>query len=104
MRTETFFFSLLRRTHFNRKTFYSIFTFNRRIRENSSEGSKRIIAATQGHPGARNDKTTVKFDGLVTDIIQKRLYSEVPSDLRTLSGLVIHEKGLYLIVDRGYYK
>lgn len=69
--------------------------------EVSVDHTKRIIAATQGHPGARNDKTIVKFDGFVTDIFQKRLYSEVPFDLHTSNGRVIHEKGLYLTVDGG---
>ena len=40
----------------------------------------------------------------MTDIFQKRLYSEVPFDLHTSNGRVIHEKGLYLIVDGGYHK
>jgi hypothetical protein len=38
--------------------------------------SKRIIAATHGHPGARNDKTIVKFDGFVTAIHNGELYQE----------------------------
>ena len=66
--------------------------------------TKRIMAATQGHPGARNDKTIVKFDGFVTDIHQGKLYSDVPYKLFDDMGGVIDEKGLYLIVDGGYHK
>ena len=66
--------------------------------------TKRITAATQGHPGGRNDKTIVKFDGFVTDIRKGKLYPDVPYELFDAQGKVIDEKGLYLIVDGGYHK
>jgi Plant transposon protein len=65
---------------------------------------KKIIAATQGHPGARNDKTIVKFDGFVTSINNGDLYGDVPYSLTTEDGSEIQLKGLYLIVDGGYHK
>jgi hypothetical protein len=65
---------------------------------------KKIIAATQGFPGCRSDKTIVKFDGFVTSIHDGTLYKDVPFKLKTVEGLTIHEKGLYLIVDGGYHK
>ena len=65
---------------------------------------KKIIAATSGHPGCRNDKTIVKFDGFVTAIHDEGLYSDVEFDLKKTDGSVIKEKGLYLIVDGGYHK
>ena len=65
---------------------------------------KKIIAATEGHPGCRNDKTIVKFDGFVTAIHDGDLYSEVPYTLVGDDGTVRTEKGLYLIVDGGYHK
>lgn len=66
--------------------------------------TKRIIAATEGHPGARNDKTIVRFDGFVTQIHNGELYADVPYQLLDDHGNVTHEKGLYLIVDGGYHK
>jgi Plant transposon protein len=56
------------------------------------------------HPGARNDKTIVKFDGFVTKIHNGELYADVPFDLVDKEGKVTREKGLYLIVDGGYHK
>lgn len=63
-----------------------------------------MIAATKGHPGARNDKTIVKFDGFVTAINNGKLYQDVPYILATDEGNEIQLKGLYLIVDGGYHK
>jgi hypothetical protein len=65
---------------------------------------KKIIAATQGHPGCRNDKTIVKFDGFITAIHDGELYADVPYSLTAEDGSVSIEKGLYLIVDGGYHK
>jgi hypothetical protein len=65
---------------------------------------KKIIAATQGHPGARNDKTIVKFDGFVTSINNGDLYGDVPYSLTNEDDEEIPLKGLYLIVDGGYHK
>ena len=64
---------------------------------------KKIIAATQGHPGARNDKTIVKFDGFFSANNNGNLYKDVPYVLTTAEGEEIQQKGLYLIVDRGYH-
>jgi hypothetical protein len=66
--------------------------------------TKRIIGATQGHPGARNDKTIVKFDGFVTSIHNGEVYAEVTFTLLDADGAERVEKGLYLIVDGGYHK
>lgn len=66
--------------------------------------SKRIMAATQGHPGARNDKTIVKFDGFVTALHDGTLYNDVVYDLLDKDGVPRQQKGLYLIVDGGYHK
>ena len=66
--------------------------------------SKRIIACTQGHPGARNDKTIVKFDGFVSSIHDGTLYSDVEYELLDEEGVPKPQKGAYLIVDGGYHK
>ena len=66
--------------------------------------SKRIMAVTQGHPGARNDKTIVKFDCFVTSLHDGKLYNDVTFDLLDKDGVAKQQKGLYLIVDGGYHK
>ena len=65
---------------------------------------EKIIAATQSHPGARNDKTVAKFDGFVPAINNGDLYKDIPYVLTTAEGDEIQQKGLYLIVDGGYHK
>ena len=65
---------------------------------------KKIIAATQGPPGCRNDKTIVKFDGFVSAIHDGDIYGDVPYILTDDNGTISEEKGLYLIVDGGYHK
>lgn len=65
---------------------------------------KKIIAATQGHPGCRNDKTIVKFDGFITSIHDGERYADVPFYMHDQDGNKIEEKGLYVIVDGGYHK
>jgi Plant transposon protein len=66
--------------------------------------TKKIIAATEGHPGARNDKTIVEFDGFLTKLHNGELYADVPFDIINNQGNIKREKGLYLIVDGGYHK
>ena len=66
--------------------------------------TKRILAATIDHPGARNDKTVVKFDGFVTSINNGDLYKNETFELTNAEGDINVHKGLYLIVDGGYHK
>ena len=66
--------------------------------------TKKIIAATEGHPGCRNDKTIVKFDGFVTSIHDGNIYSDTTYKLKTSKGNIIEEKGSYLITDGGCHK
>ena len=56
---------------------------------------EKIIAATKGHPGARNDRTIVKFDGFVTSINNGDLYGVAPFVLTTEDDSEIKLKGLY---------
>ena len=65
---------------------------------------KKIIAATIGHPGCRNDDIIVKFNGFVTNIHDRGLHSDVEFDLKKSDGTITKEKGLYLTVDGGYHK
>jgi hypothetical protein len=39
--------------------------------------TKKIIAATEGHKGARNDKTVVKYDGFVMSIHEGKVSSYI---------------------------
>jgi hypothetical protein len=64
----------------------------------------KIIAVTQGHPGARNDKTIVRFDGFVSSLHEGEIYGDIKYKLSNSNGEEIEEQGLYLIVDGGYHK
>jgi Plant transposon protein len=56
--------------------------------EATVDHTKKTIAATEGHPGARNDKTIVKFDGFVTKLHDGELYADVPFDIMDNQGNV----------------
>ena len=49
---------------------------------------KKIIAATIGHTGCRNDKTVVKFDGFVTAIHDRKIYLDVSFNMVDCNGVV----------------
>ena len=70
--------------------------------------SKKIIAVTEGHPGSRNDKTIVKFDGFVSSIHDRSLYGDISFKLLSDNDQKItvesEEMGAYLISDGGYPK
>jgi hypothetical protein len=65
---------------------------------------KRIVACTKGHPGARNDKTIVRYDQFILDIKEKRLWNGILWKLRKRDGTVYEVLGLYGIVDGGYHQ
>ena len=66
--------------------------------------TSKIIAATKGFPGAKNDKTIVRFDGFVSAIHDGDLYSNVSYKMCEDTGEEYIEKGCYLLVDGGYHK
>lgn len=66
--------------------------------------TSKIISATHGFPGAKNDMTIVRFDGFVTAIHDERLYQDVTYPMMTISGKEYTEQGAYLLVDGGYHK
>ena len=72
--------------------------------ELTCDHTSKIIAVTKGHPGARNDKTIVLFNGFVSSIHSGELYKDVKLKLKDLKGVEYEEKGAYLIVDGGYHK
>ena len=65
---------------------------------------RRIISVTPGHPGARNDKTIVKFDGFIQALHDRQRYAECTFSTVGADGNVVQHTGLYLIVDGGYHR
>jgi len=65
--------------------------------------TKRIISSTVGHPGARNDKSIVRYDKFVQDVKEKKVLN-VSYELDTPDGGVVTEHGAYGIVDGGYHR
>jgi len=65
--------------------------------------ARRILAATPGHPGARNDKTTCRYDDFLT-AMRRGLYQDVEFPLYDLQGNLTRGKGAYLICDGGYHQ
>ena len=69
--------------------------------------NKKIIACTTGHPGARNDQTTVKFDEFITKINEGELYKDEEYEVyEEVDGILRRTvlKGLYVACDNGYPK
>ncbi|KAH8051341.1 Plant transposon protein [Aureococcus anophagefferens] len=65
--------------------------------------TKRIISSTVGHPGARNDKSIVRYDKFVQLVKEKKVLN-VSYELDTPDGGVVTEHGAYGIVDGGYHR
>mmetsp|Transcript_1471 Transcript_1471/g.5292 ORF Transcript_1471/g.5292 Transcript_1471/m.5292 type:complete len:168 (+) Transcript_1471:3-506(+) len=61
--------------------------------------SKRIIAVTAGHPGARNDKTITRYDGFIMGIKEGEIFQNLTFTLRKQDGSCTEERGAYVIVD-----
>lgn len=66
--------------------------------------SGRSSAATEGFPGAQNDKTIVRYDFAVQTIRDNSKYRDKVFNLRAEDGSFIECKGNYLIVGNGYHK
>jgi hypothetical protein len=63
---------------------------------------RRIIHSTTGHPGRWNDKTLIKFDGLMDQLKRGLFNSTMSFELQTRTGHSISINGCYVIVDNGY--
>ena len=62
--------------------------------------NKKIISCTTGHPGARNDKTIVKFDEFITKINEDNLYKDEEYEIYTrVDGVLSRSlvKGIYVV-------
>ena len=66
--------------------------------------TRRILAVTRGHPGTRNDKTIIRFDGFVDEVRRGVLFPTLPFKLSTADGHEVDERGVYLITDQGYHR
>jgi hypothetical protein len=64
---------------------------------------KRILWVTDGHPGARNDRSIVRFDEYVMAIKNKDILSEYSFWLKGSDGVEVEQRGAYLITDGGYH-
>ena len=68
------------------------------------DNSKRFQACTIGQYGTTSDKTIVKFDGFVNDVLYGELYTNAEFKLQTAERKWVKEKGLYILMDGGYHK
>jgi hypothetical protein len=59
---------------------------------------------TRGFPGAKNDKTIVRYDLNVARVRDDHAYSDMEYELMAADGSTYTERGAYLIVDGGYHK
>ena len=65
---------------------------------------KTILFSTVGHYGTRNDKTIVRFDGMVQAIHQGGIYDDMTFELYQCDGTIVEQTGYYLICDGGYHQ
>ena len=67
---------------------------------------RRILSVTPGHPGARNDKTIVRFDGFIQEVHDRERYADATFTTVDVDGNRVEHTGLsgYLIVDGGYHR
>jgi hypothetical protein len=63
---------------------------------------RKILHSTTGHPGRWNDKTLVRFDGLMHQLREGDLNSSMSFNLHTETGKQRTVKGCYVVVDNGY--
>jgi hypothetical protein len=63
-----------------------------------------VLGATRGYPGAKNDKTIVRYDLTVLRIRNDAVYTQKEFRLLDAGGGESTERGVYLIVDGGYHK
>ena len=64
---------------------------------------RKIIHSTTGHPGRWNDRTLIKFDGLMDQLRLGHFNSTMSFDLQTRTDDSVTINGCYVIVvDNGY--
>lgn len=65
---------------------------------------RRIIACSPSFPGAVNDKSIVKFDKYVSQVLRNDIFTRFPYKLCDKDGNEYETEGAYLIVDNGYFE
>jgi hypothetical protein len=65
--------------------------------------SGKIFSVTPGQPGARNDKTIVRFDALMNNMRFNGLFKDLTFKLCDQNGATTTYQGGYLISDNGYH-
>ncbi|CAM9428849.1 unnamed protein product [Discosporangium mesarthrocarpum] len=63
----------------------------------------RVLGVAAGFPGAKNDKTMIRFDKLITKIRSKDQYTQLEYTLVDAEGTEYVQRGAYVIVDGGYH-
>ena len=69
----------------------------------SCDHTLKIVHVAGAQPGARNDKTCIRFDEYCSETMMKEPYSDFQFTLDTENGQSVH-KGAWTIVDGGYHK
>ena len=64
----------------------------------------RIINVAGPHPGARNDKTAVRFDNFVMSVHQRKVYQRTRWNRYAADGTTTEERGVWLLCDGGYHR
>ena len=64
----------------------------------------RIINVAGPHPGARNDKTAVRFDNFVMSVHQRKVYDRTRWNYYAADGTTPEERGVWLLCDGGYHR
>ena len=67
------------------------------------EHHRKILHVTSGHPGARNDKTIIRFDEFMMGVHEGTFLSDVEFELLDEDGNPYTERGAFVITDGGYH-
>ena len=88
----------LRQAHLGYKMSTTTRTYNLTVNHR-----RKILHTTTGHPGRWNDKTLVRFDSLMNQLVRDGEFNSTMSFvLSNKDGRDVTMKGAYVIVDNGY--
>ena len=65
---------------------------------------KQILSISKGEYGAYNDKTIVRMDRFVSDVLMGRVMKDIESVIYDTNGDRNVVRGVHLITDNGYHK
>lgn len=63
----------------------------------------KVYAVSKSQPGARNDKTIVRYDKFAEDMRLNGLFADLRWSVRKRDGTLLQHKGGYVITDNGYH-